>query len=56
MNVDVHSHIVDRQYLDNLVSTLALASESTNDGKRLFRKDGSTVAWSRDDMFDIDRR
>jgi hypothetical protein len=56
MNVDVHSHIVDRQYLDNLVSTLALATESTNDGKRLFRKDGSTVAWSRDDMFDIDRR
>jgi aminocarboxymuconate-semialdehyde decarboxylase len=56
MNVDVHSHIVDRQYLENLVSTLALATESTNDGKRLFRKDGSTVAWSRDDMFDIDRR
>jgi aminocarboxymuconate-semialdehyde decarboxylase len=56
MNVDVHSHIVDREYLDNLASTLALATESTNDGKRLFRKDGSTVAWSRDDMFDIDRR
>jgi aminocarboxymuconate-semialdehyde decarboxylase len=56
MNVDVHSHIVDKQYLDNLVSTLALATESTNDGKHLFRNDGSTVAWSRDDMFDIDRR
>jgi hypothetical protein len=31
-------------------------AEATDDGKRLFRKDGSTVAWSRDDMFDIDRR
>jgi aminocarboxymuconate-semialdehyde decarboxylase len=56
LNVDVHSHIVDQKYLDDLVSTLALATESTDDGKRLFRKDGSTVAWSRDDMFDIDRR
>jgi aminocarboxymuconate-semialdehyde decarboxylase len=56
MNVDIHSHIVDRQYLDDLVSTLALGTESTDDGKCLFRKDGATVAWSCDDMFDIDRR
>jgi aminocarboxymuconate-semialdehyde decarboxylase len=56
MNVDVHSRIVDRQFLDDLVSTLSLTTEATDDGKRLFRKDGSTVAWSRDDMIDIDRR
>jgi aminocarboxymuconate-semialdehyde decarboxylase len=56
MNVDVHSHIVDRQYLDDLVSTLGLETESTGDGKRLFRRNGSTVAWSRADMFDVDQR
>jgi aminocarboxymuconate-semialdehyde decarboxylase len=56
MNVDVHAHIVDREYLDDLVSTLGLETESTVDGKRLFRRNGSTVAWSRADMFDIDQR
>jgi aminocarboxymuconate-semialdehyde decarboxylase len=56
MNVDVHAHIVDREYLDDLVSTLGLEKESTCDGKRLFRRNGSTVAWSRADMFDINRR
>jgi aminocarboxymuconate-semialdehyde decarboxylase len=56
MNVDVHSHIVDREYLDDLVSTLGLEIESTGDGKRLFRRNGSTVAWSRADMFEIDQR
>jgi aminocarboxymuconate-semialdehyde decarboxylase len=56
MNVDVHSHIVDRQYLDDLVSTLGLETESTADGKRLFRRNGCTVAWSRPDMFDTDQR
>ena len=56
MNVDVHAHIVDREYLDDLVSTLGLETESTCDGKRLFRRNGSTVAWSRADMFEIDQR
>jgi aminocarboxymuconate-semialdehyde decarboxylase len=56
MNIDVHSHIVDAAYLDDLVSTLRLDTETTPDGKRLFRRDGSTIAWSRTDMFDIDQR
>ena len=56
MNVDVHSHIVDRQYLDDLVSTLGLETESTGDGKTLFRRNGCTVAWSRTDMFEADQR
>jgi len=56
MNVDVHSHIVDKKYLDDLVLTLGLETESTGDGKRLFRKNGCTVAWSRPDMFEIDQR
>jgi aminocarboxymuconate-semialdehyde decarboxylase len=56
MNIDVHSHIVDRKYLDDLISTLGLETESTDDGKRLFRRNGCTIAWSRPDMFDIDQR
>jgi aminocarboxymuconate-semialdehyde decarboxylase len=56
MNIDVHAHIVDGAYLDDLVSTLRLDTETTDDGKRLFRKDGATIAWSRTDMFDIDHR
>jgi aminocarboxymuconate-semialdehyde decarboxylase len=56
MNVDVHSHIVDREYLDDLVSTLKLETEATGDGKRLFRRNGATVAWSRADMFDVNHR
>jgi aminocarboxymuconate-semialdehyde decarboxylase len=56
MNVDVHAHIVDRDYLDDLISTLRLDTESTDDGKRLLRKNGCTIAWSRPDMFEIDQR
>jgi aminocarboxymuconate-semialdehyde decarboxylase len=56
MNVDVHAHIVDRVYLDELTSTLGLETERTNDGKSLLRRHGATVAWSRPDMFDIGHR
>jgi len=56
MNVDVHAHIVDREYLDDLISTLRLVTESTDDGKSLLRKNGCTIAWSRPDMFEIDQR
>jgi len=56
MNVDVHAHIVDRDYLDDLISTLRLDTEPTDDGKCLLRKNGSTIAWSRPDMFEIDQR
>lgn len=56
MNVDVHSHIVDQQYLDDLVLTLGLETESTGDGKTLFRRNGCTVAWSRTDMFETNQR
>jgi aminocarboxymuconate-semialdehyde decarboxylase len=56
MIIDVHAHIVDRRYLDELSATLALEMQRTNDGKTLFRHRGSTVAWSRADMFDVDAR
>jgi len=56
MKIDFHAHIVDRQYLDDLIATLRLDAEKTEDGKTLFRHRGYTVAWSGDDMFDIDAR
>jgi aminocarboxymuconate-semialdehyde decarboxylase len=56
MNVDVHAHIVDRKYLQDLISTLGLETELTSDGKSLLRRDGCTIAWSRPDMFEIDQR
>jgi aminocarboxymuconate-semialdehyde decarboxylase len=56
MKIDIHAHIVDRTYIERLGSTLKLETEKTADGKTLFRHNGYTVAWSRDDMFDIDER
>src|SRR5262249_55760185 len=56
MRIDVHAHIVDRDYLDALTRLRGLSAERTSDGKTLLRKDGYTVAWSRADMFDIDDR
>ncbi|WP_170850382.1 MULTISPECIES: amidohydrolase family protein [unclassified Beijerinckia] len=56
MKIDVHAHIVDRRYLDELSSTLALETERTDDGQLLFRHRGATIAWSREDMFDIGGR
>jgi aminocarboxymuconate-semialdehyde decarboxylase len=56
MRIDVHAHIVDRDYIDALTRLRGLTAERTADGKTLLRKDGFTVAWSRPDMFDIDHR
>lgn len=61
MKIDIHAHIVDRHWMEQLTSKLGLVAERTEDGKTLFRQSnaaggGSTVAWSREDMFDIDFR
>jgi aminocarboxymuconate-semialdehyde decarboxylase len=56
MTIDIHAHIVDKRYIDDLKSTLNLETQQTADGKTLFRHNGYTMAWSRDDMFDIDER
>jgi aminocarboxymuconate-semialdehyde decarboxylase len=56
MIVDIHAHIVDQSYTDQLVATCGLEREDTGDGKSLFRHNGFTVAWSRPDMFDIESR
>jgi aminocarboxymuconate-semialdehyde decarboxylase len=51
--VDIHAHIVDRTYLAELAALLHLTPELTDDGKTLYRHNGTTVMWSREDMFDI---
>ncbi|HEY5349734.1 MAG TPA: amidohydrolase family protein [Candidatus Lustribacter sp.] len=51
--VDIHAHIVDRTYMTELRDLLGLEAEPTDDGKVLYRRDGTTVAWTREDMFDI---
>ncbi len=56
MKIDFHAHITDRDYLNDLISTLNLSAEQTADGKTLYRHRGYTVAWSREDMFDIGAR
>jgi aminocarboxymuconate-semialdehyde decarboxylase len=56
VKIDIHAHIVDKRYVEQLTETLKLDAEHTDDGKTLFRHDGYTVAWSRADMFDIPER
>lgn len=56
MKIDIHSHIVERRYVDALIADLALESEKTANGQILFRRDGYTFLWERPDMFDIDGR
>jgi aminocarboxymuconate-semialdehyde decarboxylase len=56
MKIDIHAHVVDRRYVDALVKDLALTSESTASGQTLFRRNGYTFLWQREDMFDIDAR
>ena len=56
MIVDIHAHIVDRRYFDELIAACGLERQDTDDGKSLFRHNGFSVAWSRPDMFDIEHR
>jgi aminocarboxymuconate-semialdehyde decarboxylase len=56
MIIDIHSHIVDRGYLQSLTDLWGLEASSPSPGHTLLRKDGHTVAWYRDEMFDPDHR
>jgi aminocarboxymuconate-semialdehyde decarboxylase len=56
MKIDIHAHIVDRRYVDVLISDLALKPERTASGQTLYRRDGYTFLWERPDMYDIDAR
>lgn len=56
MKIDIHAHIVDREYLDELQLCAGLTPEEVSPGKTFLRKEGHTHAWYRDDMFDVDHR
>lgn len=56
MVIDIHAHFVDAIYLERLQKTLGLTGERTADGKTLMRHRGTTLVWTRPDMFDVDHR
>jgi aminocarboxymuconate-semialdehyde decarboxylase len=56
IKIDIHAHVVERDYLEDLRALLNLEAEKTADGKTLLRHRGFTVVWSREDMFDVDHR
>jgi aminocarboxymuconate-semialdehyde decarboxylase len=56
MRIDIHAHVVDRTYLQDLVGDAGLTAHSAPGGQTLLRKHGHTVAWYREPMFDIDAR
>jgi aminocarboxymuconate-semialdehyde decarboxylase len=51
--VDIHAHIVDPVYTQELRELLGLEAETTPEGQTLYRRDGVTVAWTRENWFDI---
>ena len=56
MKIDIHAHVVDRGYMDELVGVMRLSPDASTPGRVFLRRDGATYAWYRDDMFDIDHR
>ncbi len=56
MKIDVHSHIVDRDYVESLIALKGLTPQTGDRGQTLLRHGGTTYLWYRDDMFDADDR
>jgi len=56
VKIDIHAHIVDRDYLEALVSQCGLVADRNTPGRIFYRKGSHTFAWSREDMFDLDHR
>ena len=54
--IDIHAHVVDRRYVQELVTDAGLTAQTTVDGQTLMRKDGHTVLWHREAMFDVEAR
>ncbi len=56
MKIDVHSHILDRDYVEALVALKGLTAKAGDRGQTLLREGNATYLWYRDEMFDIDDR
>ena len=54
--IDIHAHLVDRRYVQALVADAGLTAQITAEGQTLLRKDGHTVLWYREPMFDVEAR
>ena len=54
MKVDIHAHIVERRYVEELAEVMGLSASPGRPGQVLLRRDGLTYAWYRDEMFDVD--
>ena len=52
MRIDVHAHVLDRTYLEELTTLMSLTVTRTDTGQMLLRRGGSTVAWYRESFFD----
>jgi len=56
MIIDVHAHIVDASYLEELKTLLGLSVTHENEGAVFLKHKGTTVAWYRDSFFSVDER
>lgn len=56
MNIDVHAHILDREYLEALTSLMGLTVTHSDTGQTFLRKGNATVAWFREAFFSPDER
>lgn len=54
--IDAHAHILDREYLNALTAHMGMTDSKTETGQTLLRKGNSTVAWYKDDFFDLESR
>jgi aminocarboxymuconate-semialdehyde decarboxylase len=56
MKIDIHAHIVTRDYNEELAKVMQLAIDTGTPGRTFMRRQGATYAWYREDMFDIGHR
>jgi aminocarboxymuconate-semialdehyde decarboxylase len=56
LNIDIHAHIVTRDYVDRLAKKFRLSPTKTDTGQVLLRQGSTTFTWYREDMFDEDAR
>lgn len=56
MKIDIHAHVVDRKFVNDLLTDVGLDATRTPSGQTLLRKDGHTFCWYREAMFDTDAR
>ena len=56
MKIDIHAHVVNRRYVDELVTHAGLSIQKTASGQTLMRRGNRTFLWYRDNMFDLEAR